>query len=400
MSVPKPLASRLARWNPAEESDELVFAVCDRYFYQLGQARNDAAAARAPAARAPVARARGGAAAVAEWVQREMGRPDITRERIYPLFGEACQRGFLLLQPPLERALAQKLVERFALEDHRGEITVVNFAGHDAARHVTSVAADTILTLIEQVHREKKERFPNEPERHTVHLGMGAGFVTMLVAQRLAHKINSGEVLPRLVFHAISAGGFTPHEPHKAPSNYFTYFDPTRSGVEFVALFAETVVRSEDYAKLKDNPSIRIPLERREEVDIVITSLAAADHQHGLLVQYLGYLSEQGLLDPHVLEAMTAAGWIGDVQFHPYSAERPLDDLCPLRAVTLFDIDDLVSMACDAGSSKRVVLVAGPCGECEASKHHALAPLLANPRLRLWTDLITDAHTARRLLES
>jgi DNA-binding transcriptional regulator LsrR (DeoR family) len=42
--------------------------------------------------------------------------------------------------------------------------------------------------------------------------------------------------------------------------------------------------------------------------------------------------------------------------------------------------------------------VAGPCGECGETKKNALLPLLANPKLRLWTHLVTDAKTAKELL--
>jgi hypothetical protein len=381
---------RPVRWHAAQESDELIFAVCDRYFFQLGKSAQTSEGEE---------RQRGAATSVAEWIQKEKNRPDITREKIYPLFWEACQRGFLLLQPPIEQNLKKHLEEFYALENYPGEITVVNVRGDSAAQHVTSAAADLIMGLIDRVWKEKKEKFPNNPELQAVHLGMGAGYAAMLVAKRLAAKIHSGEDVPQLVLHAISSGGFLPHEPHKAPSTYFTYFDPSLTNIKYVALFSSTVVDHDDYENLKTNPGIRFSFEQKDDIDIIVTSLAAADHEHGLLVQYLTHLVDQKLLPPNLLEKMRNAGWVGDVQFRPYSVDGSLTDISPVRAVTLFELNELVELAKNPNNGKYVVLVAGPCGECGKTKKHALKPLIANENLRLWTHLVTDAKTARELLE-
>jgi DNA-binding transcriptional regulator LsrR (DeoR family) len=104
-------------------------------------------------------------------------------------------------------------------------------------------------------------------------------------------------------------------------------------------------------------------------------------------------------MSQNVLIKMYKAGWVGDVQFRPYSAEGPLpENVCPVRAVTLFELDELVRIAKDRTNGKYVVLVAGPCGECGETKKNALRPLLANEQLRLWTHLIVDAKTAKELL--
>jgi hypothetical protein len=379
------------RWHASQESDELVFAVCDRYFMQLGQSSQ---------AIADNEKTRGAATSVAEWIQAEKGRPDITREKIYPLFWEACHRGFLLLQPPPEHHLEDKMINRFALQNHPGKVTVVNIHGDSAAQHVTHKAADQIVDLIERVGKEKRSKYPGDPEKQAVHLGMGAGYATMLVARRLAYKIRSGGDIPPLVLHAISSGGFLPDEPHKSPSTYFSYFDPALMNIKFVALFSATVVGRDDYEKQKENPAVRYSFEQRDKIDIIVTSLASASHVHGLLGHYLEHLVQQNLLPADTLHRMSNAGWIGDVQFRPYSAQGPLQDVCPVRAVTLFELDELVDLAKDVKNGRYVVLVAGPCGECGESKKLALRPLLDNPKLRLWTHLVTDALTAKELLET
>jgi len=388
------------RWHASQESDELIFAVCDRYFAQLGKTskerEGDSKDDGVPDARF---KQRGAATSVASWFQKIRGRTDITREKIYPMFWEACHRGFLLLQPPTEHHLQKKLENRFALHKHPGEVTVVNVSGENAAQHVTSIAADQIVELIDRVWKEKKRQYPNEPEKQAVHIGMGAGFATMLVARRLAYKIRAGAEVPPIVLHAISSGGFLPDEPQKSPLTYFSYFDPELMDVKFVALFSATVVSNDDYENQKANPAIRYSFEKREEIDIIVTSLAAAKHKHGLLGQYLTHLIDQRLISRSVLTQMLEAGWIGDVQFRPYSAHGPLpESVCPVRAVTLFELDELVEIAKDRTKGKYVVLVAGPCGECGETKKSALLPLLANKNLRLWTHLIVDARTAKELL--
>jgi hypothetical protein len=388
------------RWHASQESDELIFAVCDRYFSQLGRSAREKDNDSEDAPDVEVnERQRGAASSVSEWLQKVKGRPDITREKIYPMFWEACHRGFLLLQPPPEHHLRKKLENTFSLYKHPGEITVVNVSGENAAQHVTAAAADQIVELIERVWKEKKEQYPDDPEKHVVHLGMGAGYATMLVARRLAYKIRSGAEVPQIVLHAISSGGFLPNEPYKSPSTYFSYFDPALMNVKFVALFSATVVSNDDYENQKANPAIRYSFEKRKEIDIIVTSLAAADHRHGLLGQYLTHLIDQRLISRNVLTKMLNAGWVGDVQFRPYSTKGPLpENVCPVRAVTLFELDELVEIAKNRTNGKYVVLVAGPCGECGETKKNALLPLLANENLRLWTHLIVDAKTAKELL--
>jgi len=388
-----------ARWHASQESDELIFAVCDQYFSQLGRTSREKEGNTEEEDSGSGERHRGAASSVANWLHNVKGRADITREKIYPMFWEACNRGFLLLQPPAEHHLRKKLENNFALYRHPGEITVVNVSGQNAAQHVTSTAADQIVELIERVGKEKKERYPNEPEKQAVHLGMGAGFATMLVARRLAYKIRAGIEVPPIVLHAISSGGFLPNEPYKSPSTYFSYFDPALMDVKFIALFSATVVSNSDYESQKTNPAIRYSFEKRDEIDIMVTSLASADHEHGLLGRYLTHLVDQRLMSRNVLTKMYEAGWVGDVQFRPYSADGPLpENVCPVRAVTLFELDELVRIAKDRANGKYVVLVAGPCGECGATKKFALRPLLANEQLRLWTHLIVDAKTAKELL--
>ena len=383
---------RAARWQPSHESDELVFAVCDRFLRQLGIASGSANASELGLKEEK----KGAAAAVSHWLKEHWGRPDLNREKIYPLFWEAAQRGFLLLQPPMEKLLSDRIAKQYAIDDPSRHIKVVNAQGDVASKHVAAAAADVVVDLIEQVAQEKLSKAkPGEPTP-AVHLGMGAGYATMLVAQRIARRVGSGVKFPPLVLHAISAGGFLANEPQKAPATYFSYFDRNFLDIECVTLFTETVVWKEDFDRVKTNPGTQRAFDRKNEIDIFITSLAAARHEHGLLEQFLARLMEEKLIKPETLNDMYDAGWIGDVQFCPYSQNGPLHDISPVRAVTLFEIEELVKFSQQPG--KYVVLTAGPCGECGASKSEALIPLLKNDKLKLWTHLVTDTRTAKEIM--
>lgn len=384
------------RWHPGREDDELIFSVCDRFFSQMD------AAYQSPSPDSTVlegdnAEKKGAATAVANWLKLERHRPDLTREKIYPLLWEALKRGFLKLQTPFEQGLEENLREHFDLPKESYNISVVN-VGINVGEHVTTQAAELIVSLIDKVYKDKKSRWKKGEPLPEVHLGMGAGYAAMKVAKRLAQRVNAGIECPTLVLHAISSGGFLVDEPYKAPTSFFSYFDKAALTVKYVALFSATVVNSTEYDEILTNPGIQIPFSQRDEIDIVMTSLADAHDDHGLLYRYLKYLVEKGALEAASLDKMLDAGWVGDVQFRPYSEKGPLaPDDCPVRAVTLFELEQLVELTKTPG--KHVVLVAGPCGECGTTKKSALKPLLANPALRLWTDMVIDAKSARELLD-
>lgn len=382
--------SKLERWHPSQEDDELIFAVCNRFLSKYGKGET-----------LTTDREERSAASISKWLREERGRNDLSREKVYPLFREAVRRNFLHLQPPVENVLARRLIEHFHLENTNREISVVNVTGPETSQHVTSVAADKVIALIDRVAMEKRRLAlinGTDPDQQAVHLGMGAGYATMLLAKRLANRVAQGGACPRLVLHAISSGGFFIDEPHKSPTTYFSYFDDTLSEIEYVALFSETVVHSNEYEKVKKNPGLRRCFDRKSEIDIIVTSLADAEHSHGLLGQYLGWLTNEGLIDSDVVSHMRQRGWVGDVQFRPYTKEGELENVCPVRAVALFEIDEMVRFA--KKPNHHLVLIGGPCGECGASKTEALRPLLTNERLRLWNHLVTDVRTARELLDA
>jgi hypothetical protein len=89
-------------------------------------------------------------------------------------------------------------------------------------------------------------------------------------------------------------------------------------------------------------------------------------------------------------------GWVGDVQYRPYSPRGPIESDAQIRAVALFELRELVAHA--RQPDKHVVLVAGPCPTCGNLRSDALRPLLEQPKLKVWTHLVTDVNSARALL--
>jgi DNA-binding transcriptional regulator LsrR (DeoR family) len=145
----------------------------------------------------------------------------------------------------------------------------------------------------------------------------------------------------------------------------------------------------QDYEQGKGLPGVKGPFARRKEIDIVVTSLGDPHHRDGSLNRFLRLGPEKGL------EHLREDGVVGEVQCMPYSPDGPVTMRSGFRAVTLFEIPELVAMA--KQKRKHVLLVAAPCGRCGALKSEALRPLLKVPNLRIWTHVVMDIAHAERL---
>jgi DNA-binding transcriptional regulator LsrR (DeoR family) len=347
-----------------ELRDELVFAICERFF--KGEAP-DAIAAR-----------------LNEELDLEQHGVKLTRERIYPLIREGVQLGYVVLSPPVNRSLSQRLLDRYNLVERFGldpsRVRVVGVRGKSAAEHLAAAGAEVLLALIRELGARK------EP----VHLGLGSGWTTMLVARRLVQLMRQQYRGPGLVLHALSSG-FDANDPLRSPVAFFGPFQELPIEVSYVGLFASAAVSVREYDRVKKQPGVRESFERAREIDIVVSSLASARDEHGALNRFIQF--GQGAMND-----LRRQGWVGDVQYLPLSRKGPirLDRGSGIRAVTLFELPDFVHMV--ESKEKYVVLVAGPCGVCGRTKEDALRPLLEVDRLRIWSHLVTDAQTADRLL--
>lgn len=337
-------------------SDEIVFAACERLISGMKPTE------------------------IRDWL-RERYRRRFTREQIYPMLEEALRRNYVLLCPPEERALAKKLEELHCGEG--GDINVVNGRGEIASRAVADVAARRAVEVILDLSRKT----------NVCHLGIGAGLTTLLVVKRIAQLFRARIHKPKLVLHAMSPG-FAVQSPQTSPTSYFAYFEEARCNVEYWGLFAPAVVHTDEYEKVRKLPGVVESFRHASEVDVIISSLATARDRHGLLNHLIRLQDERE--NTRIAERLRGAGWIGDVQFRPFTKDGPLGDEAGVRAFTLFELEDLVRIARDP--DKAVILVAGPCGRCHRSRSSAVLPLLRVPELRVWSHLVTDLDTARRLV--
>jgi hypothetical protein len=380
------------RWHPREESSELVFAVCDRFLANMNELFGQAAET---AKIAPAKKTMGAAAAVAQWLRKDRDRPDLTREKVYPLLWEAVRRGFLLPKPPRDQNVAKNIAFKYQIERfHHDEssIQVVDVHGQGAHQHVATQAADLVHELVKKLG-EKKER---------VHIGLGPGISARIVAKRLGQLLAYDSDVRALTVHALSSAGLSLDDPDTAPVTFFRFFDDALADVNFVGLFTEAVVRCEDYQHVIEGPSVQASFDKKRDIDIVITAFNAAygtghngqptDHHCGILGNYLDAWDKQG----ETRRQLKSAGWVGHVQFLPYSGHGPIQQTAGIRAVVLFELDELVEMT--RREDKYVVLMAGPCRQCGMVRSDALLPLLREEALRVWTHLVIDMETAKHVL--
>jgi len=213
----------------------------------------------------------------------------------------------------------------------------------------------------------------------------------MLVASQLATRLRGlkGDPLPELSVHALSSG-FDIHRPQTAPVSFFGFFEDTGIKTNYVGLFAPAVVESRDYGSTKKLYGVKESFEAKRELDIVVTSLGSASHGGGDFNKFMR------LGKATAIKALKKAGWVGDVQYRPFSAQGPITADTEICAVTLLEIEELVAMASD--QDKHVVVVSGPCSVCGETRVDALRPLFEEPSLKLWSHIVMDLMTAEDLL--
>ena len=331
----------------------------------------------------------GSAPEAAKWFtayMQERGRPEVfTREDIWPMMFEARKQGYIVLRAPREEQLQEDIARFYGYLENDDTIEVVKAEGFPAIDLVAERAAKRAVELIKKVG-ETKQSYSSE--KKAVHLGLGAGFTTLNIVRHLAHDLRAERCLPDLVVHALTSG-FKVDEPEIAPVSFFRSFDNLGVNVRYVGLFATAVVESAEYSSEIRNPGVAEAFARRDQIDIVITSLASAKDEHGDLNQFLEHR-------PADIALLNQYRWVGDVQYRPYSEEGPLPQDASIRAVTLFELSELIALA--KVPNKYILVVSGPCGQCHRSRADALRPLLRVPELKVWTHVVMDRKTAESLL--
>ena len=278
--------------------------------------------------------------------------------------------------PPREKVYQDRIAHRYRVP--QDSVHVVNM---DSLDHVASAAADVVIGLIAQMRRKKDH----------LRIGLGGGWTSMLLASELAIRFRGLTNPPAFTLHALSSG-FDVTRPQTAPVSFFGYFGNLGMKIDYVGLFASAVAETKDYKKIMQQHGVRDSFFMKDELDLVVTSLGSASHSQGDFSKFMAYGRKGGV------RALEKAGWIGDVQYRPYSARGPILVDAGIRAVTLLELDDLRRMASDSCPDKHVVVVVGPCAICGHPRSDAVLPLLEEPSLKLWTHLVLDQGTAGHLL--
>jgi DNA-binding transcriptional regulator LsrR (DeoR family) len=304
-----------------------------------------------------------------------------TREDIYSIIREAFQRRYLILNPPAHEKLRKTIAETFGGSEKR--IHVVNSRENPSRYTVPSYAAKLVLDLIKELGEHKRR----------VRIGLGGGGTIMLLSQVLAAMLRSEPVLPKLGLHALSSG-FGVRHPEFAPVSFFGYFNGTSPDIDYVGFFAPAIVEKRDYRRVRNQAGVRESFDLAQDIDLVITSLASADDEHGELNQLLNTAETR---DKKAIRELREAERVGDILYRPFTESGPVPETrMKARSISLFEIRDLVKMSRE--KNKHVLLVAGSCGICHKPKGKALRPLLERENMKVWTHLVTNIDTAQEAL--
>lgn len=354
----EPGRKRRRRTNYRHYPDEIIFTVCCEFAHGTG------------------------ASAIAEWLRRN-GYPQTSREQVYPMLSEGIDRSFLELHAPPEHDLRNQLARRFPLG--AADIRVVNVAGPTLdfiIDHVAAEAARLVMELIDQYGARKRP----------IHIGFGAGTTIKQVARRLSQLLDHEREVPHLVLHALGSG-FAPRDPSTSANTFFTFFEEAaaRGLIEYEGLLADVFVPWDDYQSVPERPGIREAFDAKEKIDIVITTITSASDEHGLLHRFML------LAPPEGRKVLDDAGWVGDVLWRPFCQRGPIMSNTGIRAISVFELDELVRLA--QTPDKHVIVVTGPCATCGRTRTDALMPILTQPGLRLCNHLVIDVATARELLK-
>jgi len=348
--------------------DDLVFSIAGKFFAQ--KTTND----------------------IAGWVNQELQTRGVnrkfSRQQVYPVLVEALERGYIRFFPPEDEKLAAEIATRTDVT--RDQVRVVNTHGPEGTEYLAAVASDVIIDLIRRAARRKRG---TRKRPVSIHVGLGAGYTTLQVVRQLAIRLRDPHAIDgvsELVFHALSSG-FDPNDPQTSPVAYFSYFADLPVRTDFYCLFTEAVVLAGDFERVKQLPGVRQSFAAAKDIDVVVTSLAAATDRGALLNRFEDQYAE---LDP--TRSGSRDGRVGDVHFRPYSKTGPIkEDPESVRAVTLFELEDFVTMTQEQG--KFVVLVAGTTRR-GGNRAKPLLPLLAEPSLRVWSHLCLDVATGQEVV--
>jgi hypothetical protein len=322
-----------------------------------------------------------------EWL-RVNGYPTAKRTWPHLMLVRAFSRGLLVLPRRENLDIAGRL------QNPSGalcRVAAVEDGDEIAFEAVAELAADQVLHLIRQVHAAGKAI---EPPRDRVHIGLAAGGTSRAFAVHLRRKLEKEQKLPELWIHTLTSGFFVDN-PDSAPVVSLGQFNRIEPRPRFVVLFSTPLVSREAAKTLRKLPFTREAFEAASKIDIVVTSVSVADHDHSLFKRAI--MQEDPKRAKQRIAELHDKGWAGDIMWQPYSEKGQLIDF-EVQAVNVVNFQDLVGLS--NAPAKHVVCIVGPCAECMSPKDKAVVPLMrcANTH-RPFNHLVTTQTTAYKICE-
>jgi len=318
---------------------------------------------------------------IADWLKKVTGMEKGTRELVYRIVKKGREKGLIRLETPYAFKLEHEVRRRFS---NLLDIVVVDThpKGKNVIDQLTVQCVETVIDLIKHIGSSQD----------SIQIGIGAGSTTQRFAKKLAQRLQHETHLPKLVLQALTSGFFV-KQPNTSPISFFSFFEGLHHlEIEYIGLFAPGWISWDEFEAMKQNHGVIEAFEAANNLDIIVTSLASADDEHGLYNQFL-----KKYADKNQITQLQDAGWIGDLLWRPFSKQGPIHLRSGIRPVTLLELDELVGFCNQA--KKHVVCFAGPCVSCQQTKANALRPLLEIPH-RMFNHLIIDRITAETLLAS
>jgi hypothetical protein len=312
--------------------------------------------------------------------------PTASRESPSKMLGEAFDRGLIGFPIRENHELAARIQQASGTHCR---VSGIDNDDETAFETVAELAADQVLHLIRQVHAAGQDI---EPPRNEVHIGLAAGGTSRAFANLLARKLQKERKLPRLWLHTLTSGFFVDN-PDSAPVVSLGQFNGIEPRPEFVVLFSAPLVSREEADTVRKLPFTREAFKAARELDIVVTSVSVAHHEHSLFQRAI--MQEDPESAERRIEKLDGQGWAGDIMWQPYSTKGHLIE-CDVHAVSVVDFPDLVRLS--NAPAKYVVCIAGRCADCNLSKEKAIVPLMrcATTR-RPFNYLVTTQSTASEI---
>jgi hypothetical protein len=319
-------------------------------------------------------------------------------EKLWDLLREAAERRLFRHTPRDDFKLYQKLIEDYPwLNQHA---TVVQTATTSAlAEH----AATKLLDMIRTVRKHK--------QCDEVHVGFAGGMTLRAVAEKLSQLLGEPhhDNPVTLVFHAMVAG-FDDDDFYADPNSFITYFisSECRVKVRLVRLPLPGIIETDRYADLRTLSGVDRVFQRRDEIQIIVTSGSLWSDEYSTLRTYMKAAfndsqrrSGGGPVDAtqseDYMQQLDTLGVVGDLLWQPINSTGAVQLDSAYQVATLMGLDELPAFINRGGS---VLLVMGCSGISGLPKSELLKTILdlhqgnQHRSAHKWlTDMVTDTPT-------